>query len=201
MEQGLYGVGIYKSPDGILRGINLKENKPYIVKSRYTKMFERLENMKYNYYKEMKELDENQIFVFGSNPCGIHGKGTAKLAIKYGAIYGEGRGLMDRCYAIPTKNIKTGCKEFYKGSIKIYNKIGEKSISPDEIRESIYDLYEFANENQDKEFVIAYRNENNNLNGYSSIEIIDMFTYFKVPDNVKFHESFKDYLENKIDFL
>lgn len=45
------------------------------------------------------------IFVFGSNLSGRHGKGAALIARKkYGAIYGQARGLQGRSYAIPTKD-------------------------------------------------------------------------------------------------
>lgn len=50
-------------------------------------------------------LKDGQIFVFGSNEAGKHGKGAAKLARdKFGAKYGVGSGPTGRCYAIPTKN-------------------------------------------------------------------------------------------------
>ena len=39
-------------------------------------------------------LEEHQVFVFGSNPEGRHGAGTAKIVLDhYGAKYGVGRGL------------------------------------------------------------------------------------------------------------
>jgi hypothetical protein len=47
------------------------------------------------------------IFVFGSNLAGRHGKGAAKTALeRYGAIYGQGIGLQGRSYALPTKDAK-----------------------------------------------------------------------------------------------
>ena len=46
----------------------------------------------------------DQIFVFGSNIPGLHGKGAAKFAVQhYGAVYGQGEGLQGRSYALPTK--------------------------------------------------------------------------------------------------
>jgi hypothetical protein len=46
-----------------------------------------------------------RIFVFGSNLAGRHGKGAALHARRhFGAIYGQGIGLQDRSYAIPTKD-------------------------------------------------------------------------------------------------
>jgi hypothetical protein len=49
------------------------------------------------------------IFVFGSNLAGRHGRGAAKDALVYGAKYGKGLGISGSTYAIPTKdaNIQT----------------------------------------------------------------------------------------------
>lgn len=58
--------------------------------------------------ENITELFENQIFVFGSNRLGIHGKGAAKTAkLKFGAKNGIGEGLYGRSYAIPTKSRPT----------------------------------------------------------------------------------------------
>jgi hypothetical protein len=46
----------------------------------------------------------NEIFVFGSNMSGRHGKGAAKTAMKWGAIYGKPSGIQGNTYAIPTVN-------------------------------------------------------------------------------------------------
>jgi hypothetical protein len=50
------------------------------------------------------ELMDNEVFVFGSNEGGKHGGGAAKLAIKWGAKWGQAEGLYGKTYAIPTKN-------------------------------------------------------------------------------------------------
>ena len=48
-------------------------------------------------------LENNQIFVFGSNEQGLHSGGAAHTAvIKFGAIMGQGEGLQGQSYAIPT---------------------------------------------------------------------------------------------------
>jgi hypothetical protein len=48
-------------------------------------------------------LEENEIFVFGSNLAGLHGGGAARVAHKYfGAVWGQGVGLQGQTYAIPT---------------------------------------------------------------------------------------------------
>lgn len=46
-----------------------------------------------------------EIFVFGSNLAGRHGKGAALYArCHHGAIYGQGEGLQGDSYALPTKD-------------------------------------------------------------------------------------------------
>lgn len=45
------------------------------------------------------------VFVFGSNLAGRHGKGAALFARQHhGAIYGQGEGHQGNSYAIPTKD-------------------------------------------------------------------------------------------------
>ena len=53
---------------------------------------------------EIKKLESNQIFVFGSNEGGKHGKGAAKTALTWGAKWGQAKCLQGRTYGIPTKD-------------------------------------------------------------------------------------------------
>lgn len=49
------------------------------------------------------DLQENQVFVFGSNLAGMHGGGAARIArLRFGAVIGNGVGMQGRSYAIPT---------------------------------------------------------------------------------------------------
>ena len=51
----------------------------------------------------IRQLNDGQIFVFGSNLAGMHGGGAARTAVRhFGAIMGQGVGLQGRSYAIPT---------------------------------------------------------------------------------------------------
>lgn len=51
----------------------------------------------------IKELQANEVFVFGSNLAGSHGGGAARIAYeKFGAVWGQGVGLHGQSYAIPT---------------------------------------------------------------------------------------------------
>ena len=62
-------------------------------------------------------LDENEIFVFGSNINGMHMGGAARIAYnKFGAEWGNGEGLQGQSYALPTmegvENIRVAVKHF-----------------------------------------------------------------------------------------
>lgn len=51
------------------------------------------------------DVEQNEVFVFGSNLAGRHGRGSAAHARRYyGAQYGVGRGPTGKSYAIPTKD-------------------------------------------------------------------------------------------------
>jgi hypothetical protein len=52
--------------------------------------------------KWITALQQGEIFVFGSNSEGFHGGGAARLAMKWGALWGQGVGLQGQTYAIPT---------------------------------------------------------------------------------------------------
>ncbi len=70
---------------------------------------ERKREMAESYYENrvtpepIYDLNEGEIFVFGSNPQGFHSGGAAKLATeRFGAVWGQGEGLQGRSYAIPS---------------------------------------------------------------------------------------------------
>lgn len=52
------------------------------------------------------ELEENEIFVFGSNPSGVHKGNAASTAMQFGAIMGQPVGAQGRTYAMPSKNLE-----------------------------------------------------------------------------------------------
>lgn len=159
--------------------------------------------MKYWQGKIISSLKENEVFVFGSNPEGIHGAGGAKAAVSFGAKFGVGRGLMGKTYALVTKNLKAGYKEESSGII--YTKEGYCSVSPEQIKANIDELYECANKNKDKNFLITFQYETwingapkKSLNGYTSEEMFKMFVRDNVPKNIIFHESYMPLLEKSL---
>jgi hypothetical protein len=70
--------------------------------------------------KYIKELKENEIFVFGSNKQARHGKGAALTARnKFGAIYGQSEVLQGQSYAIITKELRKEYQPVSLGEIKL----------------------------------------------------------------------------------
>lgn len=144
----------------------------------------------------IKTIGTNDVFVFGSNPEGRHGAGAAKTAVKFGAVYGKGRGLYGNTYALITKNLTPGYVEKSTGTV--YEKSGFRSVSKKQIVSNILELYICAYENLDKRFLITYRYEiwpngtlKKSLNGYSSKEMFEMFLYEYIPPNIVFHDSYE----------
>ena len=130
----------------------------------------------------LENIEPNQIFVFGSNTQGRHGKGSALFAKnKCGAIYGQAKGLQGNSYAIITKDL---------------TKYIHPSISKEFIITQILDLYEYANNNLDKEFIIAYSGVGSNLNGYKPIEMANFFNQNLIPSNIVFEEDFYNLIIN-----
>lgn len=127
------------------------------------------------------KLEPNQIFVFGSNTQGRHGRGNARAARdNFGAIYGQAKGLQGQSYAIITKDL---------------TKDVHPSITREMIIEQIEDLYVFARFAHNHEFLVAYRADNNNLCGYTSEEMAEMFARPSIPENIVFEDEFLKLVE------
>lgn len=139
-------------------------------------------------------LEPHQVFVFGSNPEGRHGAGTARIAMDhYGAKWGVGRGLHGQTYGLVTKNLKPF---FYEAELEIeYEKAGMRSVSLRQIQDNIKDLYQFAIENPEMEFFVAYTPYGKLLNGYTIEEMAEVFSSIDIPENMVFNEDFAKLLE------
>lgn len=114
-----------------------------------------------------------EIFVFGSNLAGRHGKGAALFAKKnHGAIQGQGRGLQGNSYGIPTKD----------GDLK--------TLPLSEIRFFIHTFLLFAAANRDMIFNVTPIGCG--LAGYRHSDIAPMFA--ERTENVILPEEFKKVL-------
>ena len=138
------------------------------------------------YSGNVTSLKPNQVFVFGSNPEGKHGKGAAKNAVdNFGAVYGQGEGSQGQSYALPTKDLR----------VKENNSL--KSISPETITSSIKKLYDFVTQNPTKEFLVSDYS-GTNLNGYTGQEMANMFNAAgPIPSNIVFNENFDKLISEK----
>ena len=155
--------------------------------------------------KFITKLEHNQVFCMGTNPEGRHGAGAAKAGMEFGAQYGKGRGLVGNTYGLITKNLTAGFIEKETGIT--YQTEGYKSVSEFDIRKNIADMYEYAKQFPNKEFLLAYSydtwangNPKKSLNGYTSMEMANMlFDNQNIPDNIVFHDSFKPVFEMKME--
>lgn len=140
--------------------------------------------MSYKVYQGNITPDEGTIFVFGSNPEGHHGAGSANVALrKFGAIYGQGEGLQGSSYALPTTELRYWLRD--KNSIY--------SMSQETIMENIKKMYNCATEHPEWKFKIAYRNKPDEVTlcGYAGKELMGMFKRAcdgNYPDNIYFSE-------------
>lgn len=101
-------------------------------------------------------LKENEIFVFGSNESGRHGKGAAKTALTWGAKWGVGEGIQGRTYGIPTKD----------STIR-------RSLSINQIRPYVERFITFAKNNPNLIFLVT--EIGCNLAGYKPKDIAPLF--------------------------
>ncbi|WP_199330919.1 MULTISPECIES: A1S_2505 family phage non-structural protein [unclassified Calothrix] len=125
--------------------------------------------------EEIKTILPNQVFVFGSNTQGRHGKGAAKLARdKFGAIYGQARGLQGQSYAIVTKDLTKG------------------GVPLESIKKEIDIFLTFATEHPELEFLVTKLGCG--LAGYAVKEIATLFADKYIPSNVLLPREFVDYL-------
>lgn len=136
----------------------------------------------------IQRLEPNQIFVFGSNTQGRHGAGAALVALSlFGAVYGQAYGRQGSSYAIVTKDLTKSIHP----SINKYN-----------IVDQIKQLYKYAEDNENLEFVIAYSGIGTNLNGYTPDQMAAMFAYPNIiPANIVFEEQFSTLVTKYLNFL
>ena len=114
-----------------------------------------------------------EIFVFGANEAGRHGKGSALAALRYyGAKYGQGYGLQGNSFGIPTKDSRLGI------------------LPLSTINRYVESFLEFARANSDLKFNVV--KIGCGLAGYKDEQIAPMFK--NKPDNVFLDESWNKFL-------
>ena len=117
----------------------------------------------------------SEVWVFGSNRAGIHGKGSALEAYrKHGAIYGQGEGRQGNSYAIPTK------------------KTPYITLPLTEINEHAQIFIQYASEHPEDSFHVV--RIGCSLAGYKDSQIAPMFE--NASSNVILPDEWKEYLNN-----
>src|SRR5690606_4245240 len=111
------------------------------------------------------ELKENEIFVFGSNLSGIHGKGAAKTALNWGANLGQSNGLQGNTYAIPTVDVGI-----------------RRALTVDEIIPYVNEFIEFTKSN--KEMIFKVTEIGCGLAGHTPESIAPLFKDSIEVDNI-----------------
>ncbi len=120
------------------------------------------------------QLQPNEIFVFGSNTAGRHGRGAALQAKdQFGAVYGVGEGLTGQCYAFPTLD----------GS---HNQL--RPLNTHSLRESRNKLYTCCDANPDKIFLLT--KVGCGLAGYDE-DYMRSFFITNPPDNLVLPEDWR----------
>ena len=128
--------------------------------------------------ENITELKSNEIFVFGSNTQGRHGKGASKLAMQFGAMYGLSQGHQGYTYAIVTKDLTS-----------------QNKYPLHWIKEGIIKFLRDANETP--VFTYLVTKIGCGLGGYTANEIANLFIGLDIPSNVLLPKEFWEVIESK----
>lgn len=117
------------------------------------------------------DLQENQVFVFGSNLAGMHGGGAARVArLRFGAVMGNGVGMQGRSYAIPTMQGGT-----------------------ETIRPYVNDFIAYAKEHPELTFLVTHIGCG--IAGFEPEDIAPLFELASYVENIWLPKSFWEVLE------
>lgn len=134
--------------------------------------------------EEIVTLAPNEIAVFPSNTAGRHGKGAAKTALKWGAKYGIGEGLVGQTYAIPT----VWCDELGDTRYRLV------SMKPEQIKPYVDRFLDFAYSNPRLVFLVMAMGTG--LAGLKAEQIAPLFKEALRLDNVALPKVFLDILNS-----
>ena len=116
-------------------------------------------------------LAKGDIFVFGSNEAGRHGKGAAKLARQWGAKLGQAEGLQGDTYGIPTKNAAVS-----------------RTLSISQIGKYVANFVGFARDNPELTFLVT--EIGCGLADWTPTAVAPLFAAAKELDNIHLPASF-----------
>lgn len=128
--------------------------------------------------REIKKLEDKEIFVFGSNLSGIHGAGAARTALGWGAVWGQAEGMQGRTYGIPTKDSSV-----------------LRTLSIDEIKPYVDRFIEFAKTRTDLSFLVT--EIGCGLAGMKPKDVAPIFKGAELLENVYLPERFIHIIKNE----
>lgn len=122
---------------------------------------------------KIESLEDNEVFVFGSNLDGHHIGGAARIAQeRFGAVWGQGVGLQGKSYAIPT--MQGGVE-----TIKIY----------------VDDFVTFARQHHELKFLVT--RIGCGIAGFKDYEIAPLFKNAIEMENVYLPKDFVEIIDGK----
>lgn len=158
--------------------------------------------MNNSYTAPITALADNEVFVFGANPQGFHGAGSAGYA-SFGVpgnqwrAFGYGnkphgwKGLWNE-KGKTGPMIGTHGKSY--GLVTVKRAGAKCSMSIDEIAMEVEKLYECALRNPGWTFYVA-QSGTSGLNGWPPEQMAEAFAAFPVPPNVSFDSTFFPFVE------
>lgn len=115
-------------------------------------------------------LQDNEVFVFGSNLQGMHGGGAARVAYeKFGAVWGQGVGIQGQSYGIPTMH----------GGVDV-------------IKPYVDDFVEYVKQHPDKKFLVTPIGCG--IAGFTEAEIAPLFKDAVDVENIWLPEKFYEFI-------
>lgn len=129
--------------------------------------------------EHVAHLQSNEVYVFGANKKGVHGRGSALHARSFGAKIGVGKGHVGQTYGIPTRD----CHPI-PGSKKLHF----TNLSLQEIKIYVDEFIEYAARNSQLTFLVVKIGTNNA--GYQTKDIAPLFIEAMRYQNIILPEEF-----------
>ena len=126
--------------------------------------------------EKITSIQDGEVFVFGSNQSGRHGAGAARLALSWGAKWGQSGGLQGKTYGIPTKNASI-----------------TKTLAVRVIKTYVDEFIEFAKNHTDLKFYVT--EIGCGLAGYTPKDIAPLFIEAINVENIYLPERFWKFLK------
>lgn len=135
-----------------------------------------------SFHEDGSQPRSGEVFVFGSNLAGRHGKGSALAAReKFGAVYGKGEGRWGQSYAIATKDGRPGTPDL---------RDAKATLSLERIKQGVEGFLEYARQHPEEKFFVVRLGCD--LAAWKNEDIAPMFK--SAPSNCSFPEPWREFI-------